>query len=60
MHVKASEELVKGLSNWLEQIQLKCGADKIKISELNPGKKHEFADKVKIKDYEFEISFDKI
>ena len=60
LHIKANEDLVKGLDNWVEQIKSKCGADKIKISETGPAKKHKFSDKVKIKDYEFELSFDKV
>ena len=60
LSISVNEDLVKGLSGWGEQIQLKCGASKIKISELKAARKHEFADKVKIRDYEFEISFDKV
>ncbi|MBW2996558.1 isoleucine--tRNA ligase [Candidatus Woesearchaeota archaeon] len=58
LYVGVEEDL--DLSKWEEQIQAKCGADKIKISSEKAARKHQFTDKVKIKDYEFEIAFDKI
>jgi isoleucyl-tRNA synthetase len=59
LFVKVDEELKDRLLKWEEQIKQKCGADKIRISEQDPAKKHEFASKEKIKEYEFLICFDK-
>jgi hypothetical protein len=41
-------------------IKERVGADKIKISSLNPAKKHKHESKEKIKGEEFELHFDLI
>ncbi|MBW2980023.1 isoleucine--tRNA ligase [Candidatus Woesearchaeota archaeon] len=60
LYVKVSEELKGMLSEWQEPISEKVGADKIKIDVLNPGRKHAYASKEKVKGKEFEIHFDKV
>ncbi|MEE9525862.1 MAG: isoleucine--tRNA ligase [Candidatus Woesearchaeota archaeon] len=58
LSIKVEEGL--DISKWEEQIALKCGANKIKISEEGAARKHEFVEIVKIRNYEFEIAFDKV
>ena len=60
LFVKVDPELVERILKFEDAIKMKCGAEKIKITELDASKKHEFAAKEKIKDYEFEFAFDKI
>ncbi|MBR9691428.1 isoleucine--tRNA ligase [Candidatus Woesearchaeota archaeon] len=60
LFVKVDEDLLEKMKTWEKQIILKCGADKINISEMKAARKHEFVDKVKIRDYEFEVAFDKV
>ena len=60
LFVKVDEELKDMLSKFEEQIREKVGAEKIKISELEPSKMHKISSKEKVKDKQFEIWFDKI
>ena len=60
LFVKTDEELKEMLANYENSIKEKVGASKIKISELNPSKKHKFTSKEKVKDKEFELFFDKV
>jgi len=60
LHIKVDEDLVENIKKWEEQIKQKCGAEKISISDEIPARKHSFTDKAKIRDYSFEIAFDKI
>ena len=58
--LKADEELKGMLSKFESQIREKVGAEKIKISESDPGRKHNVTNKEKVKNKSFEIFFDKI
>jgi len=60
LFVKANEDLVKMLNKWEDQIKEKVGAEHIKISELNPGRKHKHHSKEKVKGEDFELFLDKI
>jgi hypothetical protein len=40
-------------------IKEKVGASQLRVSELEPSKKHEFVSKEKVKGKEFELGFDK-
>ncbi len=60
LFVKVSEDLVKGLGKYETAIKDRVGADKIKISSLNPGRKHKFESKEKVKGEAFEFHLDKI
>ena len=60
LFLKTDVELHKMLSKFEKQIKEKVGADKIKISELSPGKKNKFNSKEKVRDKKFEIGFDKV
>ena len=60
LFIKADEELIEMLKKWENQIKEKVGASKIKISELNPSKKHKFSSKEKVKGKGFELFFDKV
>ncbi|TKJ16914.1 isoleucine--tRNA ligase [Candidatus Woesearchaeota archaeon B3_Woes] len=57
LFIKADEELKDILSVFEKQIKEKVGADTLKISELDPSKKHKFSSKEKVKDYKFEMFF---
>lgn len=58
LFIKTDEELKEMLDSHENSIKEKVGASKIKISELNPGKKHKFTGKEKIKGKNFELFFD--
>ncbi|MBL7051159.1 isoleucine--tRNA ligase [Candidatus Woesearchaeota archaeon] len=58
LFVKINSDLVEMLNGWEEQIKEKVGAEHIKISELNPGRKHKHYSKEKVKGEEFELFFD--
>jgi isoleucyl-tRNA synthetase len=60
LFVKVDEEMEEMLKPWGDGIKEKCGADKIKISQLDPGRKHAHHSKEKVKGKEFEIFFDKV
>ncbi len=60
LHIKTKAEMVESLNKFKELISDKCGVSKLAISELGPAKKHEFASLEKVKDYSFEICFDKV
>ena len=59
LFIKADEELKDILEKYEKQIKEKVGAETIKISDLDPSKKHKFSSKEKVKDYKFEIFFSK-
>ena len=60
MFIKADEDLINMLNDWEDNIKEKVGAKHIKISLLNPGKKHKHHSKEKVKDESFELFFDKV
>jgi hypothetical protein len=60
LFVKVNEELDDMLKQWEEKIKEKVGASNIAISHQEPGKKHDFGSKVKVKGQEIEIYFDKV
>ncbi len=60
LFIKTDEELVEMLQKFEEQIKEKVGADKLKISQVDPSKKHKFKSKEKVKEKSFELFFDKV
>lgn len=60
LFIKTSEDLKELLKEWVEKIRVRVGATKIKVSELNPSRRHKYYSKEKIKTEEIEIFFDKI
>lgn len=58
LFIKTNNEGVSTLKDWVFHIQEKVGAAHMKISQLDPAKKHEHHAKEKIKDFEFEFFFD--
>ena len=60
LFVKGGEDLVKMLCKHEGAIKERVGAQNIKISEMNPSRKHKFASKEKVKGEQFELFFDKI
>jgi isoleucyl-tRNA synthetase len=60
LFIKADEDLVSILNSFHSIIQEKVGAKLLKISNLNPSKKHKHTRKVKIHDEEFELFLDKV
>ena len=59
LFIKTDEELKEMLKGWNLMIKEKVGASQMKISELEPSKKHAFVSKEKVKHKEFEIYFDR-
>jgi len=60
LFIKMDSDLLKTVRGFEDDIKQKCGAEKIKLSELGPARKHDFNDQVKIKGEEFDIWFDKV
>jgi len=60
LFIKTDEELKEILTKFESQIKEKVGAEILKISELDPGRKHKFSSKEKVKDKVFEVFFDKV
>jgi len=60
LFVKVDEELKEMLKEWETQIKEKVGASAIKVSELNPSKKHKFSSKEKVRGKRFELFFNKV
>ncbi|MBU1704331.1 MAG: class I tRNA ligase family protein, partial [Nanoarchaeota archaeon] len=60
LYIKADEEMAGMLSKYVEQIQEKVGADKIKIDHVDPARKHAHHSVEKIKGNEFGIWLDKV
>ena len=60
LFIKAEEDLINMINKWEDSIKEKVGARNIKISSLNPGKKHKHHSKEKVKGEYFELFFDKI
>lgn len=60
LFVKVDEDMKEMLAKWENAIKEKCGADKIKISDQEPAKKHNFEVNEKIKGKEIGILFDKV
>jgi len=58
LHIQRDEDL-ELFDEWEKQIAQKCGASKIRIDVAGPAKKHKHTETVKIKDFEFSLSFDK-
>ena len=59
LFIKTDEELKELLKEWNPVIKEKVGASQLRISEMEPSKKHEFVTKEKVKGKEFEIHFDR-
>ncbi len=60
LHIKASAELTSMLSRFEKDISIKCGASRIRIDSAPPARKHQTTSAEKIKNEEFEVSFDKV
>ncbi len=60
LFIKTDEEIKGMINNFYGAIKEKVGAEALKISDLNPGRKHLFEGKEKIKDREFELFLDKV
>ncbi len=60
LFIKTDEELKDMLNNFYDAIKEKIGAKTLKMSDLNPSKKHEFTSKEKVKDKKFELFLDKL
>ena len=60
LFIKTDEKLKDILNVFHETMKEKIGASTIKISNLNPSKKHKFEIKEKIRDKEFELFMDKV
>jgi hypothetical protein len=60
LFIKADEDLINMLNDWENNIKEKVGAKHIKISSLNPGRKHKYNNKEKVKTESFELFFDKV
>jgi len=58
LFLKADEELVEMLTAHIDSIKEKVGAKTVKISEMDPGKKHKHSSKEKVKEKTFELFFD--
>ena len=60
LFIKTDDELKEMLTKFEKNIKEKVGANILKISELDPSKKHEFTSKEKVKGKEFELFFDSL
>ena len=60
LFIKTDEELKDMLNNFCSAIKEKVGASTLKISDLDPSKKHEFTSKEKVKDKVFELFLEKV
>ena len=60
LFIKTDEELKDIFNNFYSAIKEKVGASTLKISELNPSKKHALTSKEKVRDKEFELFLDKV
>jgi isoleucyl-tRNA synthetase len=60
LFIKVSSGLANMLKDWERKISERVGASNIAISDHEPGKKHDFGSKLKVKKEEIEIYFDKI
>ena len=60
LFIKTDEELKDMLNNFYSAIKEKVGAEILKISNLEPSKKHKFESKEKVKDKKFELFLEKV
>ena len=60
LFIKAEDELVEMLKKHEDSIKDKVGASKMKISDIDPAKKHEFNAKEKVKGKTFSLWLDKV
>ena len=60
LFIKTDEELKDMLNNCFSIIKQKVGAQTLKISELEPSKKHKFESKEKVRDKKFELFLEKV
>ena len=60
LFVKVPDELEEMLKDWESRIKEKVGAENIAISHQEPGRKHDFVSKVKVKGKNVEIYFERI
>lgn len=59
LFIKVDDELKEMLTQFESQIKEKVGASALKISQLDPSKKHNFTSKERVKEKEFSLFFDK-
>jgi isoleucyl-tRNA synthetase len=60
LFIKTDPDLRDMLNNFFSIIKEKVGASTLKISDLNPSKKHKFESKEKVRDKKFELFLDKV
>jgi isoleucyl-tRNA synthetase len=60
LFIKTDEELMNVLNNFHSIIKEKVGASTLKISNLEPSKKHKFESKEKVRDKKFELFLEKV
>jgi isoleucyl-tRNA synthetase len=60
LYIKLEEDMEKTLKKFQSQIETKVGADKLKISYLDPSRKHNFVSDVVIRDHKFKLFLDKV
>ena len=60
LFVKADEELGDRLNKFHSVIKERVGAQILKISNLEPSKKHKYGSKEKVRDKKFELFLDKV
>ena len=60
LFIKTDEELKDMLNNFYSTIKGKVGASTLKISNLEPSKKHKHESKEKVRDKKFELFLDKV
>lgn len=59
LYLKTDDELKDMLKEWNLVIKEKVGASQLRVSELEPSKKHAYISSEKVKGKEFEIHFDR-
>ena len=59
LYIKTDDELKEMLKKWTAVIKNKVGASQLRISEMEPSRKHAFVSNEKVKGKEFEIGIDR-
>tara|TARA_Y100000294_G_scaffold66727_1_gene63278 strand:+ start:95385 stop:98510 length:3126 start_codon:yes stop_codon:yes gene_type:complete len=60
LYIKTDNELKPVLDNFFDMIKDKVGAKILKISELNPSRKHKYSSKEQVRDKKFELFLEKV
>ncbi len=60
LFIKVSDDLLEMVKSYEKMIKQKCGAEHIRISNMDPAKEHTHNSKEKVRREEFEVMFDKI